>query len=117
MQLTVTVLSTGNLLLQADNELRKDIKDSIDYGKNYWQIMADIFEPLASNGSFTHFDAGDSNPFVGLTNAPCIAEAMDYSDEGRATIDGRFWYFSDYMVRDDLEMLKNTGRVIYQLAN
>jgi len=115
--LTATRLANGDLKLTADNETRNEIADMLFHGRSYWAIMADLFESYSCNGSYTHFDAGDANPFVGLSSAPCIAETMDYADNGDAKIDGDFWYFGEYATRDDLAELKNTGRVVYSLAS
>lgn len=117
MSITATRLANGNLLITADNEARAEIADAMrDPHKCYWGIMADQFESYACNGSYTHFDAGQADPFVGLTSAPCIAESMSYDDDGNAEIDGDFWFFADYMIRDDLSELRNKGRVVYTLA-
>lgn len=109
-------LENGNLKVTADNETRAEIADLMSRGRNYWSIMADLFEDHACNGSYTHFDAGNADPFVGLTSAQCIAESLSYDDNGEAEIDGDFWYFDEYAIRDDLAELKNTGRVVYTLA-
>jgi hypothetical protein len=106
----ITTLPNGNLLLTAEPT------DTLESERGYWQVMEDLFEPYWCNGSYQHFDAGNANPFVGLTEAPCIAERMYYDDEGNASIDGRLWYFGDYMIRDDLQELQTHGRVEYQLV-
>ena len=108
-----TVLKNGDLKVTADNETRKVIKENKDY--NYWCMMRDLFESYWINGEFTHFDPSNANPFVGLTSAPCIAESM-YPDDCKNVIDGRLWAFKDYVMRDDLDELKNKGFVIYQLV-
>jgi hypothetical protein len=101
-----TILPNGNLLLTASNDMR-------DNGANYWSIMADGLESYSCNGSYTHFDAGDGDPFVGLTSAPCIAESMDYLDDGTHAIMGRLWYYSEYCLRSDLDELIARGRTEY----
>lgn len=105
---------TGDLKISASNAGRAWIKEQ--EGRGYWSVMADIFEPWSTNGSYQHFDAGDANPFVGLTSAPCVAQAMNVDDSGKQSIEGKFWYLADYMIHDDLESLKRQGVVAYQLA-
>lgn len=100
-------LDNGNLLLIAEPN------DNLD--NSYWPAMGDLFEPYSTNGGYTHFDGGNGNPNVGLTSAPCIAESMDVEDDGECSILGDLWYFGDYMVRNDLEELKELGRVEYTL--
>lgn len=112
----VTILPNGDLELAADAETREYIAECQKEGKDYWSIMFDLFEPYSTNGEYTPFDAGQANPFVGLTSAPCIAESMDYPDDGNHEIVGRLWWYPDYMIRDDLGELRDTGRVAYTLA-
>jgi len=115
--LNINRLPNGDLKLTADNETRAEIADLVKRGRGYWSVMADLLEPYSCNGSYTSFDAGEGNPFVGLSSAPCIAESLNHEDGGEQTIDGDFWYFADYAIRDDLAELKNKGRVIYTLAS
>lgn len=113
--MNVTILPNGDLKLTANNETRAYIASELRQGKRD-HIIYDLLEYDICNGGFTPFDAGDANPFVGLTTAPCIAEAMTTEDNGDNVIDGRFWYFDDYMIRDELEELARRGRVVYKLA-
>lgn len=110
--ITCKILPNGDLKLTAGNAARSELK-SLRERFGYWQAMADALEGYSCNGSFTHFDAGQANPFVGLTSAPCIAEVMDTDDDGRQSVDGRLWWFPDYVIRDDLEELYRKGYVIY----
>jgi hypothetical protein len=112
----VTILPNGDLKLTASNEGRKELAEWFALDRNYWTMMADIFEPYSSNGSYEPFDGGDGNPFVGLTSAPCIAESLDTDDDGNREVIGNFWYYNDYCITDDMEELKNKGYVIYTLA-
>lgn len=115
--LNIRKTETGDLLLTASNAVRADIAYAISQGRGYRSIMAELLESYSCNGSFTHFDAGDGNPFVGLSSAPCIAEQMDFLDDGTLEIVGDFWAFDDYAIIDDLDELKNRGRVVYRLVN
>lgn len=78
------VLKNGALKVTAGNQTRKLIKELQNQATgrvwNYWEIMQALFEGYACDSSFTHFDAGQANPFVGLTDAPCIAESMLVND-------------------------------------
>ena len=111
------VLDNGNLLMTLGDEGRAELADMIESGKDYWSIMGEMFESTACNGSYAAFDAGDGNPFVGLTSAPCIAESMIYEDDGQAVIDGAFWYSEDYMLVNELESLRDDGQFIWTLAS
>lgn len=114
---TCTRLENGNLKLTLNEEGREWLSDVMaDKHFFFWTALSDLFESYACNGSYTPFDAGDGDPFVGLTSAPCIAEAMDYPDDGRRVIEGDFWYFDRYMIDDPLEELRDNGETIFQLA-
>lgn len=111
------VLPNGDLLVTAGNTCRAYIADEMRKGANYWGILADIFEQERCNGGFEPFEPGSgepySAPFVGLTSAPCIAESLNYEDDGRQTIEGRVWWFPDYATHDPLDELKNRGRTVF----
>lgn len=115
MQLRVTIQPDGGLKLTADNAMRAHIAHQLREG-NRDRVLWDAFEDEINNGGFTPFDAGDANPFVGLTSAPCIAESMTTEDSGENVVIGRLWWFPDYMIRDELEELRDRGRVVYTLA-
>ena len=110
------ILENGNLQLSIAEECdREEFADNLEY-RGFWSAFFDGMEPHSCNGSFTPFDAGDANPFVGLTSAPCIAESMDIDDKGQCEIVGRFWYYDDYAITCPLEKLASEGRVVFQLA-
>ena len=110
------ILDSGNLLVIANNETRKHIKKRYIEKEFKDSIYSDLFEGYETNGSYTPFNASYGRPFVGLTEAPCVAESMNYDDEGEPIIEGRLWWFPDYMIRDPLQELKNKGRVVFALA-
>lgn len=109
-------LPNGDLLVTACNEARANIKAMQQSNRDYWSILGELFEPFFTNGSYEPFDAGDGNPFVGLTSAPCIAESLDYLDDGTKRIQGEFWHFENYMLVDPLDELRNRGRTVFTLA-
>jgi len=110
----VEILENGNLALSLpDADDREEVQDMISDHRGYWYIMNELFEQYSTNGSFTHFDASEANPFVGLTSAPCIAEAMDVLDDGSQKIEGRFWFFSKYVTEMETELLAAGETVEY----
>ncbi len=113
--MAIRILPNGDLKLTANNEIRAYIAAEMRAGHRD-SVLWTLMENEICNGSFTPFDAGDANPFVGLSSAPCIAESMTTEDNGDNVIIGRFWYFADCMLRDELEELRDKGRVIYTLA-
>lgn len=111
----ITIKENGDLLLTVTLAEREDIREALHTGNRH-AIIGDLFEPYSCNGSFTPFDAGDANPFVGLTSAPCVAECMDTDDDGKNVIQGRFWYYANYQIEDELDALAETGECTFTLA-
>ena len=110
------VLDNGDLQLTPTQDGIEFINDEmIDTDRDYWSIMADLFEETACNGSYTHFGAGEANPYVGITDAPCIAEDMDVLDDGKREIVGKLWYFDNYCLEMETETLALGESVIYTL--
>lgn len=116
MEIDCSILPNGDLKITMNESSREELREVIEGGRNFWYILADLFEPYFTNGSYEPFDAGDGNPFVGLTSAPCIAESLTVEDDGSKTIEGGFWYFANYMLVDPLEELAETGETIFTLA-
>lgn len=106
---------TGNLVLSLDMDSLDEVAEMAE-SRGYWQTMAELFEDFACNGGYVHFDAGQANPFVGLTSAPCIAESMDFDGEGNQSVSGRLWWFPNYAIRDDLAELISGAPVVYEVA-
>jgi hypothetical protein len=110
MIVDATVLPNGNLVLTADPETREEIdRAGLD--------LHALLESYWANGSYTPFDAGNANPFVGLTSAPCIAERMTTLDDGTNEIDGRLWWFPNYAVECPIETLAKSGRVVFSAVS
>lgn len=114
--INATVLPSGDLLVTAGNTTRQFIAEAFAEGRHYWSIFVDLFESYACNGSFNPFDAGEANPFVGLTSAPCIAETLETDEDGRHEIIGNLWWYPNYCLTDPLNDLKYRGRTIFTLA-
>jgi hypothetical protein len=114
--MNATILPNGDLKLTASNEDRARIKELQERPIDSLSILRELTEPFWTNGSYAPFDAGEGNPFAGLTSAPCIAECLDYPDSGDIEIVGRLWWFPDYMLRDPCDELKRCGRVVFKAA-
>lgn len=115
MELNLTILETGNLEISFDESDREEIEEMLE-SKTDLDILLEGTEHYWTNGTFQPFDAGAGNPFVGLTDATCIAESLNYDDEGNAEIEGNFWYDAHYAIRCCItEMLEN-GKVVFLKA-
>lgn len=115
----IRVLDNGRLqlsLLSLSSEERAEVAERAQELTDI-QLLHELAEPYWTNGSFTPFDAGDGNPFVGLTSAPCIAERLlGPDDNGKTEVDGRLWWFPDYAVRGFLDELIDKGTVEFDAA-
>lgn len=118
----ITVLESGNLEITLDAadeserlELIEEILELMER-KDDLSILLDGTESYWSNGSFYPFDAGDGNPFVGLTSALMIAESLNFDDNGDAEIIGDCWHFGNYMVESFLDGLLCDGRVVFTIC-
>lgn len=113
--ITCTVDAVGNLTLTLAAECRDEFAERMEaVGED--NALWEATESYWTNGSFQPFSAGDANPFVGLSDAPCIAECMDTHDNGEPEIVGRFWYFPAYMVKSYGQELLDTGRTTFNLV-
>lgn len=93
---------TNNLIITINLEDIDEVKQMYEeYG--YYYTMCQIFEPYQTNGSYTFFDT-EIIP-IGLTNAPAIAESMEYDDQGNQTPIGNIWYFKNYQTENEIENL------------
>jgi hypothetical protein len=115
--LTCTILPNGSLEVSlADAEAREWLVDGLVKHTSEDMLMFGT-EQYWTNGMFHPFDAGQANPFVGLSSAPCIAEDMDVHDDGTREINGRFWAYLDYQVRDFADDLLEHGRAVFTLVD
>lgn len=116
MDVQAIKLANGDLELRVDAETQAELAASLEGPAGYWGTFAELFESYSCNGGFTPFDAGQGNPFVGLTSAPCIAESMTTEDNGDNRIEGSLWAFSDYCLRDPLRELAEEGRTVFDFV-
>lgn len=116
MDIQILVLPNGNLMLSADEEARAAIIPADGNYTDHPREMYDLMEPYSTNGSFTLFDAGDGNPMVGLTSAPCIAESMVSDELGQNAVHGKLWWYPSYETTSYVQKLVLEGQVVFQAA-
>lgn len=113
---TFTILPNGDLEVSIpDAEERAEFAERVEKLGDL-HALTEATEDYWTNSSFWPFDAGAGNPFVGLTDAPCIAEDYAVNDDGQCEVIGRFWWFPDYMVRSFADELIQTGKTVFTLA-
>ena len=113
--LDIHVMRDGRLQIIANHPARCMLNEDDNNGE-YSNAMFSLFEEYATNGRYALFDAGDGNPFVGLTSAPCIAESMSVDDDGVIDVAGRLWYYQNYMLRNYVDDLVEQGFAVFDLA-
>lgn len=111
----IRILANGALALKADPDDIETLQDHPEWGDV--EALCELTEGYWTNGGYQPFDAGDANPNVGLTSAPCIAESMSCDDAGRNAVEGRLWWFPDYAVRSPVKELVETGEVVFVAAD
>ncbi|VTU31979.1 hypothetical protein H4CHR_02917 [Variovorax sp. PBS-H4] len=111
-----TILPTGHLEVRLADEEARAWFSEMRSTRTSEDLLWEGTEQYWTNGSFEPFDAGQGNPFVGLSSAPCIAESMDVHDDGTNEINGRFWAYLDYQLRDFGDDLLEHGFAIFTLV-
>ncbi len=115
MQLNLNILENGNLEISFDESDREEIEEMLE-SKTDLDILLEGTEHYFTNGSFHPFDAGHANPYVGLTDATCIAESLDFDDDGEAEIEGAYWYDAHYALRCCITEMLESGKVVFLKA-
>ncbi len=113
MEANIEVLENGMLKISVDEETRDELNDIVN-DRDEATILCDLIESYSCNGSFTYIDPEQT--FVGLTNAPCIAEEVDYKEDGKIEIVGNLWFYNDYMIYNIIERLIEQGEVLLHKA-
>jgi hypothetical protein len=115
MNPTITIDTNDNLIISIQGQPKEDFEEIREHLESHGSdsTLAFLLEDYACNGGYTFFNAGDANPFVGLTEAPCIAEEMSVDENGKNSILGEFWYFNNYMLECPIEKLLNKGSVVF----
>lgn len=110
-----SALPNGDLILKVDFEGREWLRDHPKAHDDVAMLIEGM-EHYWANGGFHPFSAGDGNPFVGLTSAPCIAESLRMNHD-EFEIEGRLWWFPDYMVISPIDELRDKGYVTFTFAH
>lgn len=111
----IKILHSGSLLLSVEEGEREELR-AAQIGGGELSALCEACEPYSCNGGYQPFDGGAGNPFVGLTDAPCIAESMSLDDDGKHEVQGRLWWFPDYAIVSPVDELVNQGKVEFPAA-
>ena len=104
------IQKNGYLKITADNEGRADLKEAYTskYGGGYQKAEGEVIDALHDR---FHFILPE---WIGaLTSAPIFSDDLTIEDDGTISHVGDVWWFESYQITDPWEVLKNTGRVIF----
>ena len=130
MNITINPTSALRIALDAEDgwaperkfallSLAENLADRVATDGRDATILRDLFEQHWTNNGFEPFDAGQADPFVGLTEAPCITEhALVQGDDGEHRIQpgDRVWWYPDYGIRSPVDVLLDAGVVEFPLG-
>lgn len=119
MTITISITALGDLEIAASTEARHSLREARnDHGSypDFPTEMFDLMERYSTNGSYTLFDAGQGNPFVGRTGAPCIAREIVSDEKGEKAVVGQLWWYPKYEIQSYIAELVETGCVVFQKA-
>jgi hypothetical protein len=106
------ILPNGNLLLTASNDARADYSDELKR-RGSDEVFYQMMSAWRDNGVLFPIEP----EWIGaLTEAPIIAEFHTVEDDGTNTVDGKVWWFPNYMITDPMKELFHKGRVEFTLA-
>lgn len=78
-----------------------NIHEEIQEGDDLWSIMEDWW----SNGH----GLGTVDELGAMSEAPFISEELTVEDDGTTVVNSPLWYYTNYMVRDPMDELREDG--------
>ncbi len=112
MELNLTILETGNLEISFDESDREGIEEMLDRHSDL-SILLEGTEHYFTNGGFHPFDGSNDVPQIGLFGGTCIAETLNFDDDGNAEIEGDFWYDPNYAIRCCITEMLEEGKLSF----
>ncbi len=111
------ILDNGNLLITADNEFRRYIREGYEEC-GYIGAECNVMDYLRSSAG-GWIEMLKPEVLGALTSAPILTIDPAMNDDGDFVpfpTDAPVWWYPDYAVSDPWEELKNKGRVVFQVA-
>lgn len=108
--ITLTVLDNADLKISVDD--RKEFEDICS--KHFCDERLYLDEMLDSAGYIGN--NWECAFYIGFSEAPAIAQGLIYSennDDGYPEDYENLWYFKNYMIDSYIEILQETGEVIF----
>lgn len=107
------ILANGNYVFTLEEDDREDMQRIVERcGAGSHEAMAQFTDWMGFQGD----GGGAVHPSqVGaMTDAPMFTDDYTYDDEGNFSI-GQLWYHASYMVENFLDVLLETGSVVFTL--
>jgi hypothetical protein len=108
--------ANGNLELTREEAEKEELQEMLDKATHKDHgFLADVLEDTGwqPNGMLYQVQP----EWIGaLTDAPLLADDVDYSDDDTPTVTGTVWWFPNYMVESFAETLIRTGKVVFTKA-
>lgn len=113
MAITYETTPQGDLKFSADQESREELLDILaDPDRGYPRAQDYLVEQVVGNGlEYLRPEAVGA-----LTSAPIFGEDVSWSDSGEVEAAGALFWFPNYAVSDELEVLARTGDVVFPRA-
>lgn len=118
----VTLQGNGDLLLQCDNQTRRDLAARLK--ENWSYAEGDIAEMLRggyshkfADGKTFHYELNELTPadIYALTEMPMFADTVR-DDDDATRVYGFVWGFPDYQIRDHVTELAHKGRTTLSIV-
>lgn len=111
MLITYEKTAEGNLKFCADAEAREEIHTILnDPNGGYQKALDYLIECVTGNG--LEFLAPER--IGALTSAPIFGEDIQYGDDGNIDDVGAVFWFPNYAVVNEMELLAESGELVFQ---
>ena len=112
-----TVLPNGDLKFTLTGEAREEAIENHESGGYLWRDVGDLVceHDMTANGELYIV----LPEWIGaLTDSPIFTDELEYDGGDTDTVShvGRVWWFPDYQILDPMQILLDTGEVIFQRA-
>ena len=109
------ILSSGNLLITADNRDREELAYDLRRGARD-SAASTVIENARHGAGCGQYEFVSGDELCVMTEAPYFAADMTIDDDGIRAFYGKVWKFEEYMLRDYLEELAWRGRTVFALG-
>lgn len=110
------ITPNGNLLISSepeDAEMLAHLKD-INQGDDV-TFLADLLDQTGWSGN-GQLNTVRPEDIGALTDAPILSDDVTIEDDGHATVNGRVWWFPNYMITNFADVLIEKGQVVFTLG-